>query len=388
MKSSFGVYFHIPYCIQRCTYCDFATYEQSQILPPESYVELVLQEMQQRKNFYSPQALDTIYFGGGTPSLVHPRNILQLVNGLEKLGFTKGPATEMTLEINPATLTPEKMEAYLSIGFNRFSVGAQTFDNSQLKKVRREHSAEQTLETLAFLKSYGVNYSFDLLFSLPGQTLADLQQDLDKVIEFSPHHVSPYCLTVPESNPLFKGRPHDDTQVEMFDLIAKSLTANGYIQYEISNFAKPGFESQHNSLYWQDQAWWGLGLSSHSYSKQTKWGVRYWNPRSIQDYEKQILAGSELLSPLELPMDQFENLEKHQALTDYCHTSLRMLAGLDLQQLENKFDAKVRALVNKLCLEMVSRGWLSKTLGGFALTSTGVVLSNQVFLELTFTEVV
>ena len=387
VKKSFGVYFHIPYCIQRCTYCDFATYEQSQILPPAAYTSLVLKEMNQRKHFYEPQHLDTIYFGGGTPSLINPQNILHMVEGLEKHGFKRGPGTEMTLEINPATLSVEKMEAYLSIGFNRFSVGAQTFDDKLLKKVNREHTSHQTRDTLAFLKSYSVNYSFDLLFGLPGQTLDGLKNDLTVVLEFKPQHISPYCLTVPESNPLWAGRPNDDTQVEMFELITKTLVNAGYQQYEISNFSLPGFESRHNSLYWQDQEWWGLGLSSHSYSKQTKWGVRYWNPRSITEYEKQINASEESFSPLELPEDQFENLEKHQALTDYCHTSLRMLAGINLSSLEAKFDSQILKEVTQICEKLRVRGWLHKTAHGFALTPTGVVLSNQVFLELTFSAV-
>lgn len=386
MKPKFGVYFHIPYCIQRCTYCDFATYEKSQIMAPESYTNLVLKEIQQRKSFYAHQALDTIYFGGGTPSLVDPQNILLMVSELEKHGFQKGPDTEMTLEINPATLTPDKMKSYLGLGFNRFSVGAQTFSNAQLKKVRREHTAEQTLETLTFLKSYGVNYSFDLLFALPGQTIEDLKSDLEKVLHFSPAHVSPYCLTVPDENPLSKGRPPDETQVEMFDLITQTLTASGYHQYEISNFAKPGFESRHNSLYWQDQEWWGIGLSSHSYSKQTKWGVRYWNPRSIKDYEKQIQEGVALQSPLELPPAQFENLEKHQALTDFCHTSLRMSSGLNLDHLAQKFDVPTCQIVTPICDSLVKRKWLETTENGYRLTQGGIVLSNQVFLDLTFTD--
>lgn len=381
---SFGVYFHIPYCIQRCTYCDFATYEKSQILAPEKYTELVLKEMHAKRSFYSPRKLDTIYFGGGTPSLVEPQNILHMIQGLEKLGFTRGPDTEITLEINPATLNRAKMGAYLEMGINRFSVGAQTFDNALLKRVNREHSAQQTEETLAFLKSYGVNYSFDLLFALPGQTLEGLKEDLKRVIEFSPEHVSPYCLTVPPENPLSKGRPDDDRQIEMFEVITETLKQSGYIQYEISNFCKLGFESRHNSLYWMDQEWWGLGLSSHSYSKSTSWGVRYWNPRSIKEYEKHVLEERTYSSPLELPESFFENLKENQALTDYCHTALRRMAGLEMAGLRLKFNPDVENNVDKRCQKMVSRGWLEKTSSGYRLTQDGIVISNQVFLELTF----
>ncbi len=380
----FGVYFHIPYCLQRCTYCDFATYEQSQILPPEKYTQLVLQEMEQKKSFFSPKFLNTIYFGGGTPSLVDPENIVQMIQGLEKHGFTRGPDTEVTIEINPATLNRKKMEIYLQSGVNRFSVGAQTFDNVQLKKVKREHTALQTEETLLFLKSYQVNYSFDLLFALPGQTMDDLKRDLDYVLKFDPPHVSPYCLTVPKENPLSAGRPDDDKQVEMFEVIASTLKNAGYLQYEISNFAKPGFESKHNTLYWIDQEWWGLGLSSHSYSKMTEYGVRFWNVRSIDDYEKQIKEGTSTSSPLELPDTQFENLQRHQAMTDYCHTSLRMLSGLDMTAVTKKFNATQALKIQNICQTLVEKNWLEKNNTGFKLTEDGVVLSNQVFLALTF----
>lgn len=380
----FGVYFHIPYCLQRCTYCDFATYEQSQIIPPENYTQLVLQEMEQRKSFFSPRFLNTIYFGGGTPSLVDPANIVQMIQGLEKLGFTRGPETEVTIEINPATLNKKKMDTYLQSGVNRFSVGAQTFDNAQLKKVKREHTAQQTKETLLFLKQHHVNYSFDLLFALPGQTMQDLKRDLDHVLEFDPPHVSPYCLTVPKENPLSAGRPDDDKQVEMFEVIAATLKDAGYIQYEISNFAKPGFESKHNTLYWIDQEWWGLGLSSHSYSKTTEFGTRFWNARSIHDYEKQIRESQTLGSPLDLPESQFENLERYQAMTDFCHTSLRMLSGLDMKAVTNKFNSTQALKIQTRCQKLVEKNWLEKTPTGFRLTSEGVVLSNQVFLDLTF----
>lgn len=380
----FGVYFHIPYCLQRCTYCDFATYEQSQILPAENYTQLVLQEMEQRKSFFTPRHLNTIYFGGGTPSLVDPTNILQMIQGLEKLGFTRGPDTEITIEINPATLNKKKMETYLQTGINRFSVGAQTFDNAQLKKVRREHTAQQTEETLLFLKNYNVNYSFDLLFALPGQTMEDLKRDLEYVLKFDPPHVSPYCLTVPKENPLSAGRPDDDKQVEMFEVIAATLRNAGYVQYEISNFAKPGFESKHNSLYWQDQEWWGLGLSAHSYSKSTEHGVRFWNVRSIQDYEKQIRSNQVITAPINLPESQFENLERHQAMTDFCHTSLRMLSGLDMNAVTKKFNSTQALKIQDRCLKMLAKGWLEKTPSGFKLTDEGVVISNQVYIELTF----
>lgn len=385
----FGVYVHIPYCIQRCTYCDFATYEQSKIMAPENYVQLVLEEIRQ-KRYYEPRHLDTLYFGGGTPSLLEPQLIVAIQKGLEKQGFTTGPETEVTLEINPATLTRDKLKFYIDHGFNRFSVGAQTFDDRLLKMVKREHNARQTLETLDLLRSFNLNFSFDILFALPSQTIEGLRRDVEIAVEQGSAHISPYCLTVPEGHPLAKGRALEDEQVDMFELIAGELTSRGFNQYEISNFARPGFESRHNLLYWTDQPYWGLGLSAHSYSAQKPWGVRYWNASTIELYQKQILEkqGQTFERPsTQLPENQFEILEKHQALTDFCHTSLRLMRGLDERELQEKFPNSVSVQVLSLLHGLAEKSWVRRHDNGhWALTPSGLVISNQVFRDLTFLE--
>jgi oxygen-independent coproporphyrinogen-3 oxidase len=311
---AFGVYVHIPYCIQRCTYCDFATYEQSKILPPDQYVQLLFEEIKQKRQYQTPQALDTLYFGGGTPSLIPAPLIVSIIKELGRYGYTTGPQTEVTIEINPATVSEDKLKMYLDHGINRFSVGAQTFDDRLLKMVHREHSAKQTLETLDLLRKYNLNFSFDILFALPSQTFEGLKNDVKIALEQGAKHLSPYCLTVPEGHPLSKGRPLEDTQVEMFEMIASQLTTAGFEQYEISNFAIPGFESRHNMLYWVDEPYWSLGLSAHSYSKESRWGTRYWNHNSIGEYQKQIeqFRGQEFNSPVQhLSENQVEVLELH-----------------------------------------------------------------------------
>ncbi len=386
---SFGVYFHIPYCLQRCSYCDFATYEKSQILPPENYVELVKKEIHQKLNYFSERQLDTIYFGGGTPSLLAPELILSLIAELEKKGFSRGPETEITLEINPATLTPEKMEKYLRGGFNRFSVGAQTFDDALLKMVKREHNAQQTLDTLQMLRDFRVNFNFDILFALPGQTKEGLQKDLAIALTSGAQHISPYCLTVPEGHPLSKNRPLEEDQVEMFEILREGLISADYQQYEISNFARPGFESRHNTLYWTDQEYWGLGLSSHSYSKQSPWGTRFWNVNSINEYEKQILQsenhqGTKLCEGL--PSAQYETLQENQALTDFCHTAFRRSFGLDPVIFRKKFSEQAWETTEKRLKKLQSRELIQLGKDRWTLTPQGIVLSNQVFFELTFLE--
>lgn len=384
---AFGIYVHIPYCIQRCTYCDFATYEQSQIFSSDIYVELLVQEIRQKHNAFQPRVLDTLYFGGGTPSLLPSQHIVTIIEELAKHGFSIGPQTEVTIEINPATVDKNKLKHYIENGINRFSVGAQTFDNALLKMVRREHNAQQTLETLELLSSHNLNYTFDILFGLPRQTIQGLKHDLSIVSQFSPSHISAYCLTVPENHPLSKGRPPENEQLEMFDLIRDHLHAMGIMRYEISNFARPGFESRHNMLYWNyGDEYWGLGLSAHSYSAELDWGARYWNVSNINSYREFIEKNKNLkaTSPLDfLPEDQFEKLEQHQALTDFCHISLRLTQGLSKMKLRQVF-AETHLEVEKKLQELSEKKLLRFDNEHWALTESGVLVSNQVFSELTF----
>ncbi len=394
MLKRFGVYIHIPYCIQRCSYCDFATYVQTEILPPEKYIELVKREIRLRRHYldFSQSEdlhLDTLYFGGGTPSLISSDLIVDLIAELNKQGLKTSPLTEITIEINPATVSEKKLNHYLENGFNRFSVGAQTFHDRLLKMVKREHSSNQTKETLALLRKYNLNFSFDLLFALPTQSLEELRQDVLTAVDLGSSHISPYCLTVPEGHPLSLNRPLDEEQIEMFSIIHDNLNAAKFKRYEISNYGLSGCESQHNLLYWQDQDFWGLGLSAHSYSKKkayskknTSWGFRYWNPNNIQVYENQIQQN---LS--ELDSTQIEFLAQHQALTDFCHTSLRLEAGLNLDSLQAKFGERLTKIVNDLAKPMVERQLLSQNSEGFQLTNEGILISNQIFEKFTFLEV-
>lgn len=384
---SFGVYFHIPYCLQRCTYCDFATYERSKIMPTDDYVALVRQEIRTRRPGLAHTTMDTIYFGGGTPSLLRPDQIISLIQALENEGLRRSPDCEITIEINPATLSPQNLRELMAFGVNRFSVGAQTFDDRLLKSVHREHDADQTRQTLAMLSEWGVNYSADLLFALPGQDFATLERDVAAMLDFRPPHISPYCLTVPEGHVLSKGRPLDEVQLSMFRHIDEKLRAAGYERYEISNYAQPGFHSRHNSLYWQDQPYWGLGLSAHSYLPDGEWGTRFWNPPNIKVYEAQVraAAGERWTAPYAgLPGEQRESLAAHEALTDFCHTSLRTAGGLDRRRLEAKFGPVGWRLVAGPLARLAEEDLVRAEDGLFRLSPEGIFVSNAVFRELVF----
>lgn len=357
-------------------------------MPPADYVELVRTEIRSRSRGLSPRVIDTIYFGGGTPSLLEPKLLVTLLRELNDSGFTRSPDCEITIEINPATVSEARLITYLDHGINRFSVGAQTFDDATLKFLKREHSARQTEETLAMLNNARVNFSADLLFALPHQELTRLETDLERILKFSPSHISPYCLTVPEGHPLNRSRPLDEIQATMFEVIHQRLQAHGYQRYEISNYAQPGKESRHNMIYWSDESYWGLGLGAHSYLKESsEWGVRFLNPNAIATYQEQIARtpGHTWTSPYEhLPAPQVEQLKPHEALTDFCHTALRCASGLSLERLKKKFGRVGLTLCSGPLEKLRAQGLLDCRDEVYSLSSNGAVVSNLVFRELTF----
>ncbi len=350
-------------------------------------MRLLGQEIESRSpsvlsNLPTPE-VHTIYFGGGTPSLLDPKHILAVKNSLSQCGFRLSTQLEWTIEINPATINPQKLADYQEMGINRFSLGVQSFNDEHLKRAGRRHTAQQTRDTLGLLKS--LNYNMDLLFALPHQSEAELQRDLEEFMEWSPSHISPYCLTVPASNPMAKNRAEDEVQVKMFDQIGSVLESAGYTQYEISNYAKPGFESRHNQLYWEDENYWGIGLSSHSFLKFTDYGVRFWNPSQYAAYKAQIENSAEQHVFEGLPSSQKEVLKLHEAVTDYCHTALRTSRGLNVTKLDVKFPPATRNWVESK-LKLLPLDWIQQENQTWTLSPEGKLLSNRVFEQLLMTE--
>jgi oxygen-independent coproporphyrinogen-3 oxidase len=407
--SRFGLYVHIPYCLQICTYCDFVKFEARDLPPADDYVALLEEELATRTSAFrdslwpSTTPVDSIYFGGGTPSLFSPHQILTILKAIAKNGFDyAGRKTEITLEINPGTLSARSLREFQAIGINRFSVGAQTFDERFLKVTGRKHSVKETLDTLDLLAGKGINYSFDLLFGLPGQSVKDVREDVLKALGFEPAHLSAYNLTLPPAHPLNKGRASDERQAEMFQIIEAELNTAGVACYEVSNFARPGFESQHNLLYWTDGAYWGLGIGSHSYlpnwaTPHSQWGARFWNPASIAAYRREIQTARGIQFWNLLPEARREILKLHELLTDFCHTSLRRVAGLSYRSIVEKFGEPIAAtLIQEFHCRLAPHceAGLVRQLGpkdppeegGWQLTIRGRTLADRVFESLTFLE--
>jgi oxygen-independent coproporphyrinogen-3 oxidase len=368
-----GVYIHIPFCKSRCSYCDFATDIYRDAAWVERYVAVLCSEI----DAFTPpeggaQSIDTIYFGGGTPSLLLPGEIKSILNKID-LKFEISNFKEITMEMNPATATPAKLAAYRSLGVNRASFGVQTFNDRALKLLARGHDAEDARVTFKMLRDAGFdNISFDLIAGLPGQTLEDWSANLDQAIAMQPEHLSLYLLEIHESTPLAEQvrtgrqpRPDDEVSAEMYELMPDRLAAAGYEQYEISNFAKPGFESRHNSKYWSLDPVFGFGVSAHSFDGRR----RYANERDTAKYVDMI----EQTGSAEVMREDID------LASEYVFLGLRLESGIDLADYRQRFGRDLIASYRADIERLTDAGLIRHTDGRLRLSPKGKLFSNEVF---------
>lgn len=378
-----GLYIHIPYCLQRCSYCDFSTVLSHHPITPDVYINLLKKEIQLKLPLFQNSSLSSIYFGGGTPSLFSPYQISEILMHIKSY-IQLDKDCEITIEINPGTYKEKDYENLMKNDVNRFSVGVQTFDNQTLQYVKRKHTSYDSHTTLDILQKLNANFTCDLLFGLPHQTPNDISSDLQKILNYKPSHMSAYCLTVDESHFLNKLRPPEHIEIKMYKLIWDTLKSYDFEHYEISNYAKDGYQSQHNLLYWTDKTYLGIGMSAHSYLHASPWGIRFWNPRSLVEYKNFIEKVTQLDSPYDyLPGQNIEHLHLYQKLTDFFHTRLRLLSGFSQSELFQFPSEYKETLINKL-KALRSSCHLQHAEGRWSLSEKGRLVPNFVFQELTF----
>lgn len=367
---SAGVYLHIPFCKSRCSYCDFATDIYRNADAVERYVSALCNEIP--GSVGQTPVVDTVYFGGGTPSLLSPKQVQTILKQVE-MYFDLQRGSEITMEMNPATVTADSLREFRSLGINRASFGVQTFNDRALKLLARGHDANEARDTYRLLREAGFdNVSFDLIAGLPGQTLKDWERNLDEAIEMSPDHLSLYLLEIHEGTPLAEqvrsGRqpkPDEDLSAEMYQMMCDRLAAAGYEQYEISNFAKPGFESRHNSKYWQLEPVYGFGVSAHSFDGYQ----RYANERDTAKYVERI--------------ENFGDAEVHRERIDlrseYVFLGLRLNNGIDFKEYHERFGTSLEASYRSDIDELSDLGLVQMTENKLRLTPKGMLYSNEVF---------
>lgn len=372
-----GVYFHIPFCKSRCSYCDFATDVYRESGAVERYVAALCKEIEINTVSYDlanarASAIDSVYFGGGTPSLLTPEQVKRIMETVHSR-FTIVEDAEITMEMNPATVTPETLGGYRELGVNRASFGVQTFDDRALKLLARGHDANDARQTFKMLREAGFeNVSFDLIAGLPNQTLSDWQCNLDEAIRLSPEHLSLYLLEIHQGTSLAEqvrsGRqPHPDEELaaEMYEMMLDKLAAAGYEQYEISNFSRPGCESRHNSKYWRLEPVHGFGVSAHSFD-----GVeRYANERDTAKYVDRIekFSGAEVMR------------EKIDPASEFVFLGLRLEKGVDLGEYEQRFKRDLAAEFGGEIKDLREAGLVEVGNEKIKLTRKGKLFSNEVF---------
>ena len=369
-----GVYLHIPFCLSRCSYCDFAvSIYQSNLA--EKYVEAICREIRNPKSeIRNPKSeIDTIYFGGGTPSLLSPQQTEKILKTVFDK-FRVQPDAEITMEMNPGTLTPEKARDFRSLGINRASYGAQTFDDYELKRLGRRHTAEDVRTTIELLRRADFsNVSFDLIAGLPGQTLADWERNLNEALALKPEHLSLYLLEVHTGTPLAQhireGKqpaPDEDLAGEMYELMLDKIGESDYEQYEISNFSLPGFESKHNSKYWTLDAVYGFGCSAHSFDGENS---RWANERDTRRY-------IELIEDENATAVEKTEIDRKSEIV---FLGLRLNAGVDLLEYKACFNRDLREEYSEDLANFSGAGLIEFVENRLRLTRRGKLFSNEVF---------
>ena len=372
-----GIYLHIPFCRSRCSYCDFATdvFKSDDVV--ERYVAALVKEIQNFENSKSEieNRIDTIYFGGGTPSLLSPAQLERILHAIDRK-FSVLPAIELTMEMNPATVSLETLRRYKALGVNRASFGAQTFDDRELKRLGRRHTAADVRETIDLLREAGfANVSFDLIAGLPRQTLGDWERNLDEALRLQPEHLSLYLLEIHEGTPLAEQiqsrrqpAPDEDLAGEMYELMVEKTAEKGYRQYEISNFSLPGFESKHNSKYWLCEPVHAFGVSAHSFDGET----RRANERDTRRYVSLVESGRS-------PVVEEIRLNNKQLSAEFAFLRLRLAHGLNLKEYERRFGVDLSTAMAEDLARLDDLGLIECEENHLRLTRKGMVFSNEVF---------
>jgi len=369
-----GIYMHIPFCKRKCYYCDFISYsnKDSKI---EEYIQAVKKEIAWQK---IKSEITTIYIGGGTPSYIGSKYIKEILEEIQNKNVSEN--AEITIEVNPGTVTMEKLTDYKQAGINRLSIGLQTSKDELLKQIGRIHNFEQFLETYKMARKVGFkNINVDLMLGLPNQRISDLKETLEKIIELQPEHISVYSLIVedgtPIANKIENGElelPEEDIERNMYWYVKNTLELNGYYHYEISNFAKKGYESKHNMNCWKQKEYIGIGAAAHSYRDIT----RYSNTENLGEYIRNIQKENFERNRIIHEIQKEEDTKK-----EYMILGLRQIEGVQISKFKEKFVDNPIYLFRKELNKLSEQNLISIDDDNIKLTNKGIDLANLVWEE-------
>lgn len=369
-----GIYIHIPFCVRKCLYCDFTSYAKKENVQ-KTYIEALQKEILNWKKSNKDVKIKTIYIGGGTPSSIDSKFIMEVINLLD-IENTE----EITIEVNPGTINKKKLYDYKNAGINRLSIGLQSTNNELLKKIGRIHNYEQFLETYKMAREVGFdNINVDLMIGLPGQTMDDLKISLEDIINLNPEHISVYSLIVEDETPLKKmiesnilKLPEEDLERQMYWYVKDFLKINGYNHYEISNFAKQGFYSKHNMDCWEQKEYIGFGISAHSYIDRKRFG----NISNLDNYIKNCIEGG-----FDKNRIIEEEQDKKDEMKEYMILGLRKINGISIQKFKNKFNENPIVLFKKELNKLYNEGLIIIDGDIIRLSNKGLDFANIVWEE-------
>jgi len=370
-----GIYIHIPFCKTRCSYCDFYSTTRNDL--KDKFVEVLCKELEMRSGYLADKRVETIYFGGGTPSQLSEQDFKRIFKTIRQC-FDTQHCGEVTLEANPDDLTEEYVLMLREQPFDRLSIGIQTFHNETLKLVNRRHDAQTAIEAVGRCRQVGFdNFSIDLMYGLPGQTITRWQHDLAQALELRPPHISAYHLIYEEGTPLYKmlrlqqvHEVDEESSVCFFSTLMNTLSKAGYEHYEISNFCLPDKYSRHNTSYWQGIHYLGCGPSAHSFNGTT----REWNTSSLQCYIEGIEKGKRAF--------EMEQLDLPTRYNEYIITSLRTMWGISIERLQKEFGEQFSAYCRQMAEPYIEYGKLEERNGAWKLTREGLFISDGIMRDL------
>jgi oxygen-independent coproporphyrinogen-3 oxidase len=372
-----SIYIHIPFCKRKCIYCDFYSIEKLELIPV--FIKALRKEiiLFSEKNFLSN--VETVYFGGGTPSIIPDKYIDEILNIIHK-SFTIKKNAEITIEVNPGTVSRTVLETYCKIGINRISIGVQSFIQRELDFLQRIHTTEEAEKTIVSARESGFeNISIDLIYAIPSGTFEDWKKNLKKTIEYNPDHISAYSLIYENGTELYNWKFNnkivpvsEETEAEMYDYTMNFLEDNKYYHYEVSNYAKPGYECRHNKNYWNHSEYLGFGPSSHSYINRTRW----WNFKDLNEYVS-------ILNNNCLPIEGKEDIDDHTLLEEKVYLGLRS-EGVNLGELKNQFNVDFYEKNKNIIDDLVKNGYIEMKNSGISLTKKGFLVCDEICKRLNF----
>lgn len=384
-----SLYIHIPYCASKCIYCDFFS-GGAKIADWKRFADALINELEIRKRELLSFP-DTLYIGGGTPSLMPLHEFMGMVDRINNIINPKGLWREFTVEVNPDDVSEDMCVIFRNCGVNRVSMGMQSLNDQELQRIRRRHNSEDAMRAYHCLRKYFSNVSVDLMFGIPGQSLCSWENTVDQVLKLQPAHISAYSLMLEAGTPLSKlyelgkvSLPGDDECGAMWKMLSEKLGGAGYEQYEISNYCMPGKRSVHNSRYWSGNPYLGLGPSAHSYDGQN---IRRGNPADLIGYLERFAPVNEDVKQIDASQNirnffNEEVLTKEERIEEYILTRTRVKEGIDLDLFAGEFGERELQRLLRNAQPLIVSGDLMRQDGHLSITTKGIMISNRIMVEL------